>query len=73
MKTQSIVPLSLCGFASIVLGYQVNQNKGVFSRRNLLATGVAALVAAPLSVQAADEDPLVPVYFGVGVSHLLSD
>jgi len=73
-KTLSILVLSLSSLRSYVLGYQAygGSNKNVFSRRNILATAAsaaaAALVATPTSVKAADEDPLVPVYFGVGVS-----
>jgi hypothetical protein len=70
----SILSLVLGGLGLSVLGYQPSNNNGVFSRRNILATAasVAAttLVATPRSVLAAadQEDPLVSVYFGVGVS-----
>lgn len=59
-----------CLLGLIVVG-GVRSLQGQVSRRGLFesaATVATAAVVAPRQVLAADEDPLTPLYFGVGVS-----
>ena len=77
-NARSILALALCGLgSSVVFGYQQASNhKVITSRRNILTSAASAVAAATLVLStpprsaraAAEEDPLVPVYFGVGVS-----
>jgi hypothetical protein len=76
MMKNALSIFSLAILGPSVLGYQQqasNHKEAATSRRNILASAASAVAAAtlglavPRSAQAVDEDPLVPVYFGVGV------